>query len=191
MKPIKPIGQKWLKCFHVFFSTLWVVGVVTLTLMNFLLNPKDAMSLHGANLAKKFVDDFIIIPGAVGCCSTALLYSFRTRWGWIRHRWLAAKWAIHLVGVISGVIWLRPWISQLPEISQTLGIAALSDPLYQHTQAMLAFWGTAQALTLVLAAGIAVWKPWRTHHHSDGHGHQEQQPNFPAGTSTPLWHSKH
>jgi len=191
MHTIKPVWQKWLKCFHVFFSALWVVGVVTLALMNLLLKPQDAMSLHGANLARKFVDDLIIIPGAIGCFSTALIYSCFTRWGWIRHRWISVKWVINLVGIISGTVWLRVWIARLPEISQNLGFAALADPVYQQTQALLAFWGTAQALTLVLAAGIAAVKPWRKHHHPHGHDHEAPRQDFSPGPHSPLWHVKH
>lgn len=161
MKTLTPNGQKWLKCAHLFFAALWVGGAVTVVLMNFFLHAQDGQALYGTNLAKKFVDDLIIIPGAMGCLLTGLIYSLFTPWGWIKHRWIALKWVINLFGVIFGTFWLGPWLNSLPEISRTQGLAALGNGAYQHSQDMLAVWGTAQMLTIVFAAFLSVWKPWR------------------------------
>jgi len=129
--------------------------------MNFFLHAQDGQALYGTNLSKKFVDDLIVVPGAVGCLLTGLIYSIFTNWGWIKHRWIALKWVINLFGVIFGTFWLGPWLNSLPEISRTQGIASFGNATYQHSQDMLALWGTAQALTIVFAALLSVWKPWK------------------------------
>jgi hypothetical protein len=65
-----------------------------------------------------------------GTAITGLLYSLLTPWGFFRHRWLLAKWAIALFCVLSGALWLGPSETAMLEISGRLGGAALSDAGY-------------------------------------------------------------
>ena len=95
-------GQKWLKSIHVIFACLWVGGAMALTVMNFAMKAGDGMELYGINLSMKFIDYFIIIPGAVGLLLTGLVYSVFTNWGWLKHNWIIVKWIINLFGVICG-----------------------------------------------------------------------------------------
>ncbi len=154
-------GQRWLKGFHIFFACLWVGAAVTLTLMLFTVKARDGMQLFGINLSMKFIDDFIIIPGAVGSLLTALIYSIWTNWGWFKHNWITVKWIINIYGVIFGTFWLGPWLNSLVPIAKAEGLNALSNPHYLHNKTMLYWWGTFQALTIILAVFISVLKPWK------------------------------
>mgnify|MGYP003447773131 FL=1 len=161
MKKFSAQGQKWLKCFHLVFVSLWVSGVVTMTLMIFVMKASHGMELYGIDISKKFVDDFIIIPGAIGSFITGLLYSIFTKWGWFKHRWITVKWIITLFGMMFGTFFLGPWLNAMPPISMAKGLAALSDTAYMHSQQMLYIW-TPLTLALVLfALFISVLKPWR------------------------------
>jgi hypothetical protein len=152
---------KWLKLFHVLFSSLWVGGAISLVLMGFLLGASTGAELYGISMAKKFVDDFIVIPGAFGCLITGVLYSTGTDWGWFKHRWITVKWIINAYGVVFGTIWLGPWLNSLPDIAHANGIAALGDPVYVNNASMLNLWGTFQATTIVAALMISVLRPWQ------------------------------
>ncbi len=161
MKKLSANGQKWLKCFHLLFVCLWVAGVIAMALMIYLMKATDGMELYGIDISKKFIDDFIIIPGGIGSFVTGLLYSIFTNWGWFKHRWITTKWAITLFGIIFGTFWLGPWLNVMPPISLQKGLAALSDPTYMHSQQMLLVW-VPLTLTLVLfALFISVLKPWK------------------------------
>lgn len=161
MKKLSARGQKWLKGCHVFFAGLWVGGAVALTLMNFLLKAADGMELYGINRSLKFVDDLIIIPGAMGSLLTALIYALFTNWGWFKHRWITLKWIINVGGVIFGTFWLGPWTNSLVPLAKARGLAALADPAYAQTRTLLLSLGTIQACTIVLAVFISVLKPWK------------------------------
>jgi hypothetical protein len=50
MKKMGAKGQKWLKCFHIFFACLWVGGVATLTVLSFTMKATDGMQLFGIDL---------------------------------------------------------------------------------------------------------------------------------------------
>ena len=160
MKKLRSKSQRWLKCFHIFFVCSWVGAAVILTAMNFSMKASEGMQFHGIHLSMKFIDDFIIIPGAFGCLLTGLLYSVFTNWGWFKHRWVMVKWIINVFGIVFGTFWLGPWLNSLPLIAETMGLNALSDPVYMHNRTMLSYWGTFQVATLVFAVFISTLKPW-------------------------------
>ena len=128
MKKFSAQGQKWLKCFHLVFVSLWVSGVVTITLMIFIMKANDGMELYGIDISKKFVDDFIIIPGAIGSFKLGTILYF-TKWGWFKHKWITVKWIITLFGMVFGTFSWGPWLNAMPPISMTKGLAALSTLL--------------------------------------------------------------
>ena len=161
MAKISGSGQKWLKGFHVFFAGLWIGGAVALNLKQFFVNPTDGMELYGIVSTMKFIDDFIIIPGAVGLVLTGLLYSIWTNWGWFKHPWVTVKWCINLYGVIFGTFFLGPWLNSLPPIALNKGLTALSDPTFMHNRRMLIIFGTFQVATIIFAVFVSALKPWK------------------------------
>lgn len=161
MKKLSAKGQKWLKGFHIFFACLWVGAAVCLALMNIFLKTDDGNVLHGINLSMKFIDDFIIIPGAMGSLLTGLIYSIFTGWGWFKQNWIIIKWMINIFGIIFGTFWLGQWVNGLIPISETQGIGALSNQTFMHNKNMVLIWGTFQLCTLIFAVLISILKPWR------------------------------
>ena len=69
------------------FASLWVGGAVTLSTKQFFVNAANDGELYGVLSMMHYVDLFIIIPGAIGCLLTGIIYSAWTNWGWFRHRW--------------------------------------------------------------------------------------------------------
>jgi len=161
MRNMSARGQKWLKSIHVLFACLWVGGAIALTVMNFTMHASDGMELYGINLSMKLIDDFIIIPGAVGLLLTGLIYSAFTNWGWFKNTWVVVKWIINLFGVIFGTFWLGPWLNAMPVISKTEGLASLINPVYSNNVQMLRMWGTLQTATIVFAVFVSILKPWK------------------------------
>jgi len=161
-------GQKWLKMVHLFFAALWVGGAFALLLLLFSLDASHDMELYGLNRAMRLVDDFVIIPGAVGLLLTGILYATLTPWGWFRHRWITAKWLVNLYGVIFGTFLLGPWLNSLAPLAYEAGLAALAQPEYQARLHLLRSWGTFQFTTILFAVVISVLKPWRKRTGSSG-----------------------
>ncbi len=67
MKKMSNRGQRWLKGFHVFFSSCWVGAAVCLTTMMFFKKADDGMQLYGINISFNFIDDYIINLGLLAC----------------------------------------------------------------------------------------------------------------------------
>jgi len=162
MAKLSPKSQKVLKIAHIFFVCLWVGGAITLPLMKLGLHPDNGQILYGFDVTCKFIDDFIVVPGAVGCLLTGLIYSMFTGFGFFKLRWMTIKWAITILGVIFGIFWLGPWLNSLPPISKQLGLAALHDPIYQRAGTYNFTWGLFQLSTIIFATIVSVLKPQKS-----------------------------
>jgi hypothetical protein len=160
MRKLGPVGQKWLKSFHIFFGCTWAACGLSLTLMSMFLTPIEGMQLSGMDLSRKFIDDFLVVPAATGCLLTAVMYSLFTNWGWFKHRWITVKWCINIFGVLFGTFWLGPWLNTLPPVSAVEGLTALSNPVYLHAKSMNLWGGAFQNCTVIFALFISVLKPW-------------------------------
>jgi len=161
MVQIKAKGQRWFKFVHAFFVCMWVGACVCLNLLLFFMRPENGMQLYGINATMKFIDDFIIVPGAVGCLLTGILYSVFTHWGWFKHRWITMKWLITVYGILFGTFYLGPRLDSLAPISKAEGLKALANPIYIDNMTMLKYWGTFQLLTIICAVFISIFKPWK------------------------------
>ncbi|MFH1571869.1 MAG: hypothetical protein ABIL09_28020 [Gemmatimonadota bacterium] len=164
-------GQKWLKGAHLVVAGTWVGAGACLNLMNFALTTGPEPSLHGRLLAMKFVDDFVIIPCALGTLATAVAYATLTRWGWFRHWWVVTKWVVCVGGIVFGTFWLGPWLNGLPPVAQALGGEAAADRAYLLSVSRLRLWGSVQVASLVGAVFLSALKPWG------------RRPALPAGPS--------
>lgn len=161
MKKFSARGQRWLKAFHLLFAGLWVGGAVTLSTKQFFVNPEEGQELYGIICTLKYIDDFIIIPGAIGLLITGILYSLKTQWGWFRHRWITVKWIICVYGVVFGTYPLGPWLNETVPIAKVEGLNAFTNPVFLHNRTMLMVFGTFQAATIVFAVFASALKPWK------------------------------
>ena len=160
MKKLSPKWTRLLKFLHIIFVSLWLVGVISIVIIILLSDPNDSMELYGINLSLLIIDDFIIIPGAIGTVLTALVYSIFTHWGWFKFNWLKGKWIITGLGMFLGALFLRPWLVEMVDISKDLGIDALDDSRYVFLQNMIIIMGIFQVIIILIAFYLAVFKPW-------------------------------
>jgi len=162
MKPFGARGQRVLKIIHLITASLWVGGAVTLLLTGLWLGPAESgPELFGYDLARKFVDDLIVIPGAMGCLFSGLLISWLTPWGFFRHPWVAVKWILTIACILFGTFYLGPIINTQPLTSRELGLAATHDPLYIQRHFSNALGGGIQVLVIIFMVAVSVLKPWK------------------------------
>ena len=159
MRNLSVKEQKWLKCLHIYFASVWVGCATVLTVMQFFIEPENDNELYGIVATLDFIDLFILVPGAIGTFLTALVYSIWTNWGWFKHNWIILKWIICIFGIIFGTFWLGPWISEMANIAKSKGMEALTDSLYLRDRYNLLVYGTFQACTVIFAVFISTLKP--------------------------------
>ncbi len=161
MRKMSTQSQKVLKITHLLFVSFWVGGACTLVLLKLGVHPENGQALHGFDLTRTFIDDYIVIPGAVGCLVTGLIYSSFTGFGFFKLRWVAVKWVITIAGILFGTFWLGPWLNSLPPLSKQLGMEALSNSEYLHAATMNFTWSLLQLSSILFALVISVFKPWK------------------------------
>jgi hypothetical protein len=162
MKKLGTSGQRVLKIVHLVMAGLWIGGAVGLLLMVLALDSaQSGGELHGYDLARQFVDDWLIIPGAMGCLLTGLLISWLTPWGFFRHRWVAVKWVMTVVCILFGTFALEPTTNGQPLLSAMYGLEALADPEYISNRLWNIMGGTVQVVAIVFMVAVSTLKPWK------------------------------
>ncbi|MDR2367828.1 MAG: DUF2269 family protein [Deltaproteobacteria bacterium] len=153
-------GLRILKTFHLITACLWLGGAVGLTLMLFGMPlPETDGQLYGYNLSCKFIDDFVIIPGAIGCLLTGLLISLLTQWGFFKHRWIIIKWVLTVFCILFGTFFLSPTVNGQPRISAEEGLMALANVDYVANYHSNLKGGIFQLVSIVFMIWLSVFKP--------------------------------
>ena len=158
------VGQttrKWIIGTHILFAGLWVGAALCMLLIQFVLEPDaGGDEIAAYTTAVKLIDDFIIIPAAMGSLLTGLLTSTLLGWGFFRHRWVAVKWAITVTAIIFGTFWLGPWTNGMAEIADKLRHLAPAHVTFRHDYLMNAIFGSLQLGVLVFTVFISTFRPW-------------------------------
>jgi uncharacterized membrane protein len=161
MKKLGSKGRAWLKGLHVFFCCGWLgtaLSMMLLMLVRSTLPNGDELSAVIA--AIKLLDDFIIIPTALGSLITGLLICWLTNWGFTRFNWVIVKWVSTIALVLFGTFWLGPWLNGAAAIADAERAMALKNSTYLHFRQMNLVFGSAQALILVALVFLTALKPW-------------------------------
>ena len=155
MRKLGAKGQKWLKGFHLVAVSCWIGGGVSLILLYFLKNGvEDGNILYGINQSIHHVDiAVVVIPGALGCLFTGLIYSSFSNWGFFKHGWMIFKWIVTVVAILFGTFFLGPWETTMMEISGKFGISSLGNPEYLYSQKMNLIFGATQKDNFYLLLG--------------------------------------
>jgi flagellar biosynthesis protein FliQ len=160
MKPLGSTARTWLKSIHAVFAAIWTGAGVCMILLMVGGNPATGGELHGINSALKLIDDFVIIPAAIGSLLTGLLISLLTRWGFFKYHWVTVKWVVTVAIILSGTFLLGPWLNGMEAISESERMAALTNPTYRYNQQMLLMIGSLQPVALVFLIILSLFKPW-------------------------------
>ncbi|MCG6138774.1 MAG: hypothetical protein MET45_29980 [Nostoc sp. LLA-1] len=157
------INQKnWLLSAHVGFAALWTGAVLSM----FLLSLRNTHSTHAEALytldsAINLLDDWIVIPSAIGSVMTATLLCWVTNYGFTKFYWVITKWVLTTGLVIFGTFWLFPWGNAAALFSEQEGLQALNNPVYRFDVKGVLLGTVIQVFFLFIIIGISVLKPWR------------------------------
>jgi len=161
MKKLNSNQIRILKIIHIFFFVSWIGGGIGLISLMFLAQPHFPDDIYMKYRSMQVIDDYIIIPGALGSLFTGLIYSIWTNWGFFRWRWLTVKWTLTVAQILFGTFALGPWLNGNVDIAMKLRAAALSNPGFAQNASHIQLWGTVQVLFLLFMVIISVIKPWK------------------------------
>ena len=163
MSSLSPAQQKILKIVHLLAAACWIGGAWALMSLYWLKNSalvENGAQLFGVNQAAHHIDIWVVvIPGAMGCLLTGLVYCIFTRWGFFRHFWVAAKLVLTIAAILFGTFFLGPWEEAMVEISGNIGLAAFADPAYLSSQSGNFIGGWTQLAVFLIIMYLSVLKP--------------------------------
>ena len=146
---------------HVIFSALWIGAALSMVILMFTKNPQNASELLAYNRATKLIDDWIIIGSATSSFLIGLLLSWKTPWGFFKHRWVIVKLMLTITLIVLGTFWLGKWTNESVYMVREQGINVYANRKYLDFQTSSKLWGSLQFGVLIFIFFISVFKPWK------------------------------
>jgi hypothetical protein len=129
-------------------------------LLNFVARPGNGHDLYVVMAALKLIDDWMIIPAAVGSLITGLMFSMLTPWGFFKWRWVTVKWIVTIIMTLFGVFYLSPWLHEMAAITVSDPAGALQNETFIANQRMLSLSGGPMFVAMFFLIFVSVIKPW-------------------------------
>jgi Predicted integral membrane protein (DUF2269) len=160
--PRLAVKQKnWLLSAHVAFAALWTGTVLSMCLLALRNQHSDSAEvLQALNSAINLLDDYVVIPAAIGSLFTGTLLCWLTVWGFFKHYWVIAKWVATVALIVFGTFWLFPWANAATAISKAQRLQALENPLYSFDAKGVLVGTVVQVFCLVVIIAVSFIKPW-------------------------------
>ena len=154
-------GRQWLKSAHLAIGAIWLGAGVCMLVLRLTWLASGQGDPFALNRAVALINDWIVIPMAMGGLFTGLLSSWLTPWGFFKHRWVTVKWIITVAIIVASPLITARWDRELATISRAEGVASLQNPVYLRDQQLVIVTGAGKVAALAAVTVISVFKPWR------------------------------
>jgi len=161
MKRLTTQATKVLKIFHLFFAFSWAISAIVLCFLIFCVRANSGDELYMLYRTLQLIDYYFIISGAMGCLVTGLIYSIWTNWGFIKHNWVAVKWALLILQILVGTFVLGPAVDDSVIIVDQLRDSAFTDLNFLSNTQISKIVGSVQTILLLFVVVISVQKPFK------------------------------
>lgn len=153
--------KHWLVTAHVIFAALWTGTVLSMFLISWNNQASaNANLLYALHSAVNLLDDYVVIPAAIGSVLTATFLCWLTNYGFTKFWWVITKWFLTVSLIIFSTFWLYPWSNTAESIAEKQGLEALGDRIYLLDARGVLVGSAVQAILLLIIIGISVIKPW-------------------------------
>jgi hypothetical protein len=162
MKKLTGNGIKILKMFHLLFASMWFGGGLSMLLLLITLSPQESYEMYMRSLALQKIDDYIVIPAAIACLITGLIYGIWTNWGFFKHRWITVKWILLIIMImISLGLFMGPWIDNNVYPITEISNYTMDNKDFFHNIRWSILVGAIQVSFLFFVYIISVFKLWK------------------------------
>ena len=165
MKKLSAKGMKALKVAHLVCVIAWFGSAISMNLLRHLVEAKDAAGMYWMAEILEAIDMEILVPGAIGCLLTGIVYGAFTVWGFFKHRWLTVKWVLTLFMILFGTFYMGPLVKENVAIGKAILEGSGDVALYWHNVSANAYAGMLQIALLTFVTIISVYKPWKRKGH--------------------------
>ena len=161
MSKISLQQKHWLLSIHILFAALWTGTVGSMFLISWVnRNTNNSEILYALHSAVNLLDDYIVIPTAIGSVLSATLLCWLTNYGFAKFWWVISKWFLTISLIVFGTFWLYPWSNQAESIALEKGLSALENNTYTIDARSVLIGCGVQVVALLVIIFISVIKPW-------------------------------
>lgn len=161
MKKLSVKGTRWLKIIHLVFAGMWIGGALSmLVVMLFGTYDSSGGAMEASSVALKRIDDFVVIPGAIGLLLTGLVYSVWTNWGFVKFRWIITKWILTVAMVLFGTFVMGPRVNDNVFSMEQLHLYVVDNAQYFANVSNNKIFASIQLAAMLFIFAISVLKPW-------------------------------
>src|ERR1041385_6930711 len=132
MPKFSSLGLKILKMLHMFLIVLFLGGILSSFALLMKLDLSKYDDVYAAYKTFNLISDDIVKIGAQGTILLGAVYGFFTRWGFIKHKWLAVKWLLFIAQTFIGILVVDKLMVANTALLEAEKSMALSDPVFLH-----------------------------------------------------------
>lgn len=162
MKKFGSTGLRILKMFHILMIVLFLGGILSSFALLVKLNLSDYDEVYMSYKIFNIISDNVVKMGAQGTIVLGAIYGFFTRWGFIKHKWLAVKWILFIVQTFVGIFVVDKLMVANTAVLETEGVMALSNPVFIQNHHVRTYVVIAQIGLTLLALILSVLKPGKS-----------------------------
>jgi hypothetical protein len=162
MRKFGSLGLKLLKMSHMLLIVLFLGGILSSFALIMKLNLSNFDEVYLTYKSFNIISDNVVKLGAQGTILLGAVYGFFTKWGFIKHKWLAVKWILFIAQTFIGILVVDKLMMANLALLETEKVLALSDPVFIHNHFLRLYVVIAQIGLTLFALVLSVLKPGRS-----------------------------
>ena len=167
MRKFGSLGLKILKMSHILLIVLFLGGILSSFALIMKLDLSNFDDVYMAYKTFNILSDNVVKIGAQGTILLGAIYGFFTKWGFIKHKWLAVKWILFIIQTFVGILIVDKLMVANTVLLETEKVLALSNPLFLHNHYLRLYVVIAQIGLTLFALTLSVLKPGRSKRFSE------------------------
>jgi len=162
MRTFGSMSLKVLKMLHLLMIVLFLGGILSSFALMMKLDLSNFDDVYMTYKNFNVISDNIVKMGAQGTILLGAVYGFFTKWGFIKHKWLALKWILFIIQTFVGILIVDKLMVANLTLLETEKVLALSNPVFIHNHSLRFYVVIAQIGLTLFALILSVLKPGRS-----------------------------
>lgn len=162
MRKFGSLGLRILKMIHILLIVLFLGGILSSFALLMKLNLSSFDDVFMNYKIYNIISDNVVKIGAQGTILLGAVYGFFTKWGFIKHKWLAVKWILFIIQTFVGILVVDKLMVANTALLETEKALALSNPVFIHNHYLRLYVVVGQIALTLLALILSVLKPGRS-----------------------------
>lgn len=155
-------GLKILRMFHFLLIVLFLGGILSSFALILRLDLSNFDDVYMTYKVFNIISDNVVKIGAQGTILLGAIYGFFTRWGFIKHKWLALKWLLFIAQTFIGILVVDKLMVTNLALLESEKVLALSNPVFMHNHYLRLYVVIGQIGLTLFALVLSVLKPGRS-----------------------------